>query len=124
MSAADEAVPDSWRVKNADDIVTRVPSLLGYQHVGCEVNLYPHGKVAISGVSTDDVREGAVLTDLLPKIKGRLRLMRDACHGGQDLGTTCVMILLFENGFSGRVQLKRQIKTGRSNNCSFSFCIA
>lgn len=67
----DQTVPDSWRVKNADDVVTRVPSLLGYQHIGCEVNLFPHGKVAISGVSTDDVREGAVLTDILPKIKGK-----------------------------------------------------
>ena len=68
--SADETVPDSWRVKNADDMVTRVPSLLGYQHIGCEVNLFPHGKVSLSGVSTDDVREGAVLTDILPKIKG------------------------------------------------------
>ena len=58
-------------MKNADDMVTRVPSLLGYQHIGCEVNLFPHGKVSISDVSTDDVREGAVLTDILPKIKGK-----------------------------------------------------
>lgn len=72
---ADRDVPDSWRVKNADDIVTRVPSLLGYQHIGCEVSLFPHGKVSISGSSTDDVREGAVLTDLIPKIKSEsLRL--------------------------------------------------
>ena len=70
----DETVPDSWRVKNADDMVTRVPSLLGYQHIGCEVTLFPHGKVSISGISTDDVREGAVLTDILPKIKGRQRI--------------------------------------------------
>lgn len=58
-------------MKNADDMVTRVPSLLGYQHIGCEVNLFAHGKVSLSGVSTDDVREGAVLTDILPKIKGQ-----------------------------------------------------
>ena len=73
-------VPDSWRVKNADDVVTRVPSLLGYQHIGCEVNLFPHGKVSLSGVSTDDVREGAVLTDILPKIKGVLISMEGSLH--------------------------------------------
>lgn len=63
-------MPDTWRIKNADDIVTRVPSLLGYQHVGHEVNVFHHGKVVISEASTDDVREGAILTDLMPKIKG------------------------------------------------------
>ena len=50
--------------------MTRVPSLLGYQHVGGEVNLFHHGKVVLSGASTDDVREGAIITDLMPKIKG------------------------------------------------------
>ena len=34
---ADKVVPDSWRVKNSNDFVTRIPSLLGYQHIGTEV---------------------------------------------------------------------------------------
>ena len=32
-------VPDSWRIKNANDLVSRIPSLLGYQHIGTEVQL-------------------------------------------------------------------------------------
>jgi hypothetical protein len=70
---ADELVPDSWRVKNANDIVTRVPSLLGYHHIGVEVQMFPDGQLTISRESSDDLREGAFAADIIPKIKG-------ACH--------------------------------------------
>ena len=38
LMSADKVVPDSWRIKNSNDFVTRIPSLLGYQHIGVEVN--------------------------------------------------------------------------------------
>jgi hypothetical protein len=66
----DELVPDSWRVKNANDIVTRVPSLLGYHHVGVEVQMFEDGQLTISRESSDDLREGTFVTDIIPKIKG------------------------------------------------------
>ncbi|KAK9918553.1 hypothetical protein WJX75_004940 [Coccomyxa subellipsoidea] len=65
----DELVPDSWRVKNANDIVTRVPSLLGYHHIGVEVQMFPDGQLTISRESSDDLREGAFAADIIPKIK-------------------------------------------------------
>lgn len=70
MYAADKLVPDSWRVKSANDIVTRVPSLLGYAHIGTEVQVLPDGQLTISRASSDDLREGAFVTDILPKLKG------------------------------------------------------
>ncbi|BDA48953.1 probable phospholipase A1 EG1, chloroplastic/mitochondrial at C-terminar half [Coccomyxa sp. Obi] len=65
----DELVPDSWRVKNANDIVTRIPSLLGYHHIGVEVQMFPDGQLTISRESSDDLREGAFAADIIPKIK-------------------------------------------------------
>ncbi|KAK9818196.1 hypothetical protein WJX72_008645 [[Myrmecia] bisecta] len=65
----DRLVPDSWRIKNANDIVTQVPSLLGYRHIGMEVLVLPEGEVRISAESSDDVREGAVLEELLSNLK-------------------------------------------------------
>ena len=41
---ADKVVPDSWRIKNSNDFVTRIPSLLGYQHIGVEVCITFCGK--------------------------------------------------------------------------------
>ncbi|EIE18845.1 alpha/beta-hydrolase [Coccomyxa subellipsoidea C-169] len=64
----DEVVPDSWRVKNANDIVTRVPSLLGYHHIGVEVQMFPDGQLTISRETSDDLREGAFAADIIPKI--------------------------------------------------------
>ncbi len=69
-ACADEVVPDSWRVKNANDIVTRVPSLLGYHHIGVEVQMFPDGQLTISRETSDDLREGAFAADIIPKIKG------------------------------------------------------
>ena len=68
--AAAEVVPDTWRVKNVFDLVPQVPSLIGYQHAGPEVQLRPKGIVSISAKSSDDVREGACLTELWPMIQG------------------------------------------------------
>lgn len=68
---ADELVPDSWRVKNANDIVTRVPSLLGYHHIGAEVQMFEDGQLTISRESSDDLREGTFVTDIISKIKGK-----------------------------------------------------
>lgn len=73
---ADELVPDAWRVKNANDIVTRVPSLLGYHHIGCEVQMLAGGQLAISRQSSDDLREGAFAADILPKLKGAAAAFR------------------------------------------------
>ena len=67
---SDKQVPDTWRVSNENDIVTRIPSLLGYRHVGVEVRLAPDGSISVNRVSNDQVREGAVLTDIIPRIKG------------------------------------------------------
>ena len=68
---AAEVVPDTWRIKNVFDLVPQVPSLIGYQHAGPEVQLRPEGLVSISAKSSDDVREGACLAELWPMIKGR-----------------------------------------------------
>lgn len=57
-------------MKNANDIVTRVPSLLGYHHIGVEVQIFPDGQLTISRESSDDLREGAFAADIIPKIKG------------------------------------------------------
>lgn len=57
-------------MKNANDIVTRVPSLLGYHHIGVEVQMLPDGQLTISRETSDDLREGAFAADIIPKIKG------------------------------------------------------
>lgn len=47
---ADKVVPDSWRIKNSNDFVTRIPSLLGYQHIGVEVCVFHFaGKQCVYG---------------------------------------------------------------------------
>ena len=71
---ADELVPRSYRVRNANDIVTRVPSLLGYRHVGVEVRLQADGCLSISRGSSDEAREGAFAADILPKLRGAREL--------------------------------------------------
>ena len=81
---ADELVPDSWRVKNANDIVTRVPSLLGYHHIGVEVQMFADGQLTISRESSDDLREGAFAADILPKIKGASFLGSNTEDTGQE----------------------------------------
>ena len=68
---ADELVPDSWRVRNEDDIVTRLPSLLGYHHIGAEATLFPDGRIQLTGGSTDDIREGTVISDIMQKVQGK-----------------------------------------------------
>ncbi|KAK9813880.1 hypothetical protein WJX73_003222 [Symbiochloris irregularis] len=65
----DQQVPDTWRVANQNDIVTRIPSLLGYRHVGTEVRLTQEGTVRVSKISDDQVREGATMSDVWPRIK-------------------------------------------------------
>ena len=61
----------------------RVPSLLGYQHVGFEALLYPEeGCVTVQRGQIGDNTQGAVLADmqgLLPRMKGaRTSLHPDA----------------------------------------------
>lgn len=67
---ADKQVPDTWRIANENDIVPKIPSLLGYRHVGHEVSLTSDGKLNIAQVSSDQIREGAMLSDITPRIKG------------------------------------------------------
>ena len=50
--------------------MTTVPGLLGYRHIGNEVKLSKDGDVMISCISTDNVREGEFLANLIPKLKG------------------------------------------------------
>lgn len=65
----DKQVPATWRVSNENDLVTRIPSLLGYRHVGMEVKIGNDGTVSVSQVSSDQVREGTTFGDMLPRIK-------------------------------------------------------
>ena len=37
-----------------------------------QVQLFPDGEITVSRESSDDLREGAFITDILPKIKGVL----------------------------------------------------
>ena len=45
-----EAVPDTWRVHNRDDLIPMVPRLLGYCHVDRSVSLDASGRLEIDGL--------------------------------------------------------------------------
>ena len=61
--AYDAAVPDTWRIVNADDVVARVPRAVGYRHVGHTVGISIDGTFmndeeaadVLEGVSADSV---------------------------------------------------------------------
>jgi len=65
----DELVFNTWRISNLNDIVTKVPSLLGFKHVGVEVRLLGGGDIAVKRGTFDDIREGAAFLDLIDRIK-------------------------------------------------------
>ncbi len=48
----------------------RLPSLLGFKHVGVEVRLLGGGDIAVKRGTFDDVREGAAFGDMVDKVKG------------------------------------------------------
>ena len=54
------------------------------QHIYCmcrmQVQLFPDGEMTISRESSDDLREGAFITDILPKIKGEACGTSNNCH--------------------------------------------
>lgn len=70
LGHADKQVPDTWRVANENDLVAKIPSLLGYRHVGIEAKITAAGHIHVARVSFDQVREGAVFSDIMPRIKG------------------------------------------------------
>ena len=51
--------------------MTTVPGLLGYTHIGNEVKLTKDGEVTVSCMSSDNVREGEFIANLIPKLKGK-----------------------------------------------------
>lgn len=59
----------TWRISNLNDIVTKVPSLLGFKHVGVEVRLLGEGEVAVKKGTFDEVREGTAFGDLVDGIR-------------------------------------------------------
>ena len=48
----------------------RIPSLLGFKHVGVEVRLLGGGEIAVKRGTFDEVREGAAFGDLVDRVKG------------------------------------------------------
>lgn len=59
----------TWRISNLKDVVTKVPSLLGFKHVGVEVRLLGEGEIAVKKGTFDDVREGTTFNDLVDIVR-------------------------------------------------------
>jgi hypothetical protein len=65
---ADALVPHTWRVKNVNDIVTRVPAVLGYAHVGCSATVCPDGGIMLATGSGDDLQDSIAVEDIVGRI--------------------------------------------------------
>jgi hypothetical protein len=98
----DAAVPDAWRIVNGNDVVCSVPRLLGYCHVGHEVQL---GTAVASNDDDDDTkneekqkqeeeknaevkiqhssekREAASVSDFLPSVAATIPAMAGSILG-------------------------------------------
>lgn len=58
-SSFDAAVPDAWRVTNANDVIARIPRAIGYRHIGHAVGLTRGGAFDAAA----DVLEGETAVD-------------------------------------------------------------
>lgn len=59
-AAFDRAVPDAWRVTNANDVIARIPRAIGYRHIGHAVGLKRDGSF---DADAGDVLEGETPVD-------------------------------------------------------------
>eukprot|EP00884_Botryococcus_braunii_P017013 jgi/Botrbrau1/3996/Bobra.0016s0008.1 len=69
----DKLVPHTWRVKNVNDIVTRVPAVLGYCHVGCEATVCTDGGIMLATAARDDLQDSVAMEEIIERITNQVR---------------------------------------------------
>lgn len=55
-----------------NDIVTRVPAVLGYCHVGCEATVCPDGGIMLATTAKDDLQDSVAVEEIITRISGAL----------------------------------------------------